>query len=444
MKTTSYLINSKKLKSSPFYYWIRIIAIYSPFLFLVFFLKTKTGHWWDNYLFSQWADYNSSHGLKNAYGSGTDYLPLYQYVLYLFGKMQESPWLIWDKLYNLKNVTILFEFGTTLFLFKYLEGKWKDTDKAILYSLFYFLNIAVLYNSLVWGQVDGIMTFFIVGAVLFAWKRNLFLSLLFLLLAINFKLQAIIFLPLVGLLLLPLLKEKGIIKKILFSTVALSIILVLIYLPFILEGHFPHIWKNVIVGSVGRYSVVSMNANNLWYIFMKDDPMQVQNTVTFLGITYKNWGFFLFFLSAFFALFHFLKPVYQIFFKKIKANFSEKKVWISAALIPLIFFFFNVEMHERYSHPALIFLAFYAFLYKKPLPYIIISIAYLLNLETATKYFAFSFYSAIFFKAGFIATLYLIGIILLYLDLYDVKFKPLKRQTKSPPISPELKEISVE
>ena len=413
------------LAKNKFLYWGKVLLIYSPFVIALLILKSKEMHWYDLDCFTQWAIFSFTEGLSNIYKSWTDYLPLYHYVLSIFGKMQGSVEAIAANIYKLKALTLFFEFGTTLILFKILENKFKDTYKALFYSLFYFLNLAVLYNSIIWGQIDGIMTFFIFAAVVLSYKKKLFPGLLFFTLALNIKLQAIVFLPLIVLLLFPLILDKSQIKKSIYSILGIGFIQLLIFLPFIYAGDFSKLW-NVITGSVGKYPKVSMNAYNMWYFFV-DEPMDTLDNNQLLGITYKVWGLMLFFTTSFFALLHFVKPFIFKIFKKVNIEYSHKKTIISCALIPLLFFFFNTQMHERYSHPALMFLAIYAMLYNKPLPFILGSIAYFLNMEKVLQALQTNNYHTLVFSSWFVAGIYLLVIILLFADLYNIKLRKNKK-----------------
>ena len=409
----------KYLEKNNILYWGKILLLYAPFVVMLIIITPKKGFDDDLACWSAWAKIIFTEGFRNIYKSWTNYLPLYQYVLCFYGKIQGSVEAIADNIYKLKILTIFFEFGTTLMLFKILDNKFKDTYKALLFSLFYFLNLAVLYNSAIWGQVDGMMTFFIFGAVIFGYRKKLFLSLLFIVLAMNMKLQAIVFLPVVALLLLPVVFDKSQIKKVLYAIVGVGIIQFLIFFPFIYAGDFSKLW-NVITGSVGHYPRVSVCAYNMWHFFI-ENPIRTPDTLVFLGITYKNWGLILFFITSFFALLHFLKPFILNVFKKRNVEYSQKKLIISCALISLLFFFFNTQMHERYSHPALIFLALYATLYNRPLPFILGSLAYFLNMESVMQFFQTNNYHTLVFDPRFVACLYLLSIVLLFMDLYDVK-----------------------
>ena len=398
------------------FYWAKVLTPYLFFSILLLYLAPTTGHSWDVQCWTEWSLFIYDSGLSNIYKSWTDYLPLYHYVLFLYGKVQGSVENIVSNINSLKIITLLFELGSTLILFKLLEAKFKDINKSILLSLFYFLNFAVLYNSMLWNQVDGIMTFFVFASLIPAYFRKGFLAVLCYVLAINFKLQAIIFLPLFMALVIPLITNATL-KSIILSVLAIALIQLLIILPFMLAGDLPRIW-NVVAGSVDKYPKVSMNAYNVWYLFMQGDLMQVLDSGKFGGITYKSLGLIMFFISSFFALLFLLKPYYQFDFQRKPVDFAFDRILISGALIPLLFFFFNTQMHERYSHPALIFLAAYALLYNRPWILGLGSIAYFLNMEAVFRHFKLNNYETVVFAPSFVAFLYLILIGLLFFDLY--------------------------
>jgi Gpi18-like mannosyltransferase len=400
--------------------------MYTPFLILLILLKPNGGHIGDNNCWTMWSTHNFTEGITNIYSSieypRNNYLPLYNYILYFFGKFQGGAEAIRNNISSLKNITFLFELGSTLLLFKMLNDKIKHTPKAMFFSLFYFLNIGVLYNSFIWGQVDGIVAFFILFSLYFGINNKLFYSLLFLLLAINTKLQAAILFPVIILILFPLIIDRKNLKKILWSVLGIVIVQFFIVLPIIIGGELPALYV-VLAGAVDKYAVVSMNAYNLWYILLSSDPITTPDSIEFMGLTYKTWGLLTFFTSSFFALFHFVKTLYIRIIKKVEIEFSTRKIWISGALIPLLFFFFNTQMHERYSQFALVFLAAYSFLYKKPLPFIFTSIAMFLNMEGVLHFFNWENYHTIIFMPWFIACIYLVVLVLLYLDLYNFRIK---------------------
>ncbi len=73
----------------------------------------------------------------------------------------------------------------------------------------------------------------------------------------------------------------------------------------------------------------------------------------FIGITYHYWGLLLFFTASAMALWPLAKTCYYKWRDREAESPGTELVWITAALIPSIFFYFNTQMHERYIHPAL-------------------------------------------------------------------------------------------
>jgi len=108
--------------------------------------------------------------------------------------------------------------------------------------------------------------------------------------------------------------------------------------------------------------------------------------------------------------------IYKKLFLRKAILLDMAHILLVGALIPLLFFFFNIQMPERYSHPAFLFIIAYSFLCKRYFLYVIFSIAYFLNLEKILLTFDLN-YGTFIFGERFIAGLYLITIILLFREL---------------------------
>jgi len=83
-------------------------------------------------------------------------------------------------------------------------------------------------------------------------------------------------------------------------------------------------------------------------------------------------------------------------------------------------------MHERYVHPAIVLMATYSFLSKRYVPFILLSIAYFLNLERICWYLNLhhdTYMNGFIFKPRLIAGIYLITILWSYYNLYFDKTK---------------------
>ena len=389
---------------------------------LIVFLP-RGGYTGDLNYWATWATHIYTFGLPQAYTSLTDYLPGQQYLIYIFNLFQSDETAIAGHIHYIKVFSLLFHFGTGFLLFDLIR-QYREGKAALWWSMLYVLNPMVLYNGYIWGQSDDVFTFFVFLSCRLALKRSFPGSMLALLLAINFKIQAAIFLPPVLLIVFPSLKQHNAIRQSLTVIVLLIVTQLVILFPFMLGGTLSMI-GDVITNSFNRYPNVSINAYNLWYLIMPGDPHDVLDSAPCLGaLNYKQTGLLLFFLASFFALWPAIKNILRQVRQQSIQTISTEKTLIIFGLIPLLFFYFNTEMHERYSHPALIFLIGYGILSGRFLPALFSCIAYVLNLEAVLKWLELSNYSTFIFDPHFSAALFGISIVLLFADLYR---NPLKK-----------------
>lgn len=374
------------------------------YLLLVFILPIS-GHGWDNFCWVKWTQIIHHGGIVEAYapGSPVNYLPLYLYVLKVYG------WLVGTDnipqyVHCLKAFTLLFDIGSVILLCRML----KPADRQLKFLVIGLANIAYLYNTLVWNQVDSILTFLIFTSFLAAWNKRMVLSTFLFVLAINFKLQALFFLPVIAYLWLRQNHAKLLLKM--FAVMLVTELVILA--PFLLNGNVRQIVK-VATSSVGYFSRISMNGFNFWHLVISDDPMKMRDNLPFiLGISYKAIGLVLFF--AFSAIV--CVPMYLRLLKKAPEELDLRKLILACALLGYFFFYWNTQMHERYIHPVLIFSTTLAFLYGHWLQWILTSLAYLLSLESVLQYLHLYNYNTLIFHPKFIASLYAIAMLqLLYL-----------------------------
>ena len=387
---------------------------------VLYFFMPRSGCEGDLLFWIQWTRCNIENGLGGVYHCNTNYLPVYHYILYGFGKLcGGNIETVIEHIHRLKAITLVFHFTTGYAILNLLWYAGVRGWKVLGGSLLFTANIAILYNSVIWGQVDGIMTCFIFLAFYLALKKNVVPSLLFMLLAINFKLQAIIFLPLIGLMLLPTLKTQWSMRSLAMWLGIPFILQTLILLPFLMAGTAGQVWV-VVMESVGKNPVISMNAYNIWDLLVQGDLMHTPDSTQAMGISYNSLGLLMFFGLSFIALF----PLLRFAWSEIRGNASHipfplDNLLAIAALIPLIFFFVNTQMHERYAHPALVFLIMHAVISKKPYWAIVGCSAYLLNMEGVLKFFDSGLSESFIFNRGFIAALFLITILGLFWELFN-------------------------
>ncbi len=404
---------NEKHSSHPYF----ILGAYFVLYLLLALLMPKSGHPSD---FNCWTDWTSAiftKGLGNIYSHGTNYLPLYQYFLMLFGNFQGSVSEIHANINSIKYLNLLFDVVGVYFVFLFVNAKIKNSKTSIVLSLLLLFNLAYLYNTMIWGQVDAIFTAFIFIAFYFSLKNKILLTILFSLLSLNMKLQAIIFFPFIGLILLPSLIRKFNLKSLFVWIVVPLILQLIILLPFYLQGDLEKV-LSVVTNSVGTFPKISMNAYNMWYWLIDDEPMGVLDTNTYGGISYYHWGFYSFIVAYTATLFPLFRNRVLLLMNKQNVDLSLNKLLLIATLIPIVFFFFNTQMHERYSHPMLIFAGTYAILNNKYIVYTLLSIAYFLNLELVLDYFKIENYNLFFLNPDFVAALFFAAIIFLFYSLY--------------------------
>ncbi|MFN8266560.1 MAG: hypothetical protein U0T31_01005 [Chitinophagales bacterium] len=398
-------------------WYILIVTLYIAFVFTMH----KWGHQGDMQFWMNWSKYIFEHGFTHVYDNkACNYLPAYLYVLWAHVKLQGNAVDIGDNLYTLKFYTFLFDVAAAVLAVRYV----KEVKDKTFYFLVLMFNVAFIYNTVFWGQVDAIFTFWGFAALLLAIEQRVVWSILCLTIALNFKLQALVFIPIIGMLLLPtLLTLKGV-KKIVVGLLVSLFFQILLLLPFILTGRVEQV-AHVISDSVGHYPFPTVGAFNIWSIFLPNvsiEGMYNLSDDTKVGfLSYKQIGQLLFISAVLLALLPLLHYIIKKHIQHKTVIFPIKNVFLIAALTSLSFYFFNTEMHERYSHPALICLAAYAFLSKRFLPLILGSLAYFLNMERICWYLNLhndTYMNGFIFKPRPIAGLYFILILLLYFLLY--------------------------
>lgn len=363
-----------------------------------------------------WAFFGKTEGLVNVYHSETNYFPLYHYILRAYAACFETKAALHEHMYLLRLVTFIFDIAGVYVVYRWLNRK----TSFWLLLMISVLNLSFCYNSLIWGQVDSILAAFVIASLYFLWNRKYIPAALFLALSICFKLQAIIFIPVFGLLLLIVTPKAQWLSRLLQSLGTFLLCTVCIVVPFITNRENAQLLSKVLFSLVDQYPRVTFGAGNFWSIFygiMADHMLDAE--FLFAGLSYKRAGLLLFALSSLAAFIPLLRTIYDKF-RGADHPLSLPVFILSTALIGLSFYFFNTQIHERYSHPVFIFLLLYAFLRKDFVPYILFSIAYFLNMESILQWLHLPNYNTAIFSRYFVGSLYAILLIYLFIRLYQL------------------------
>jgi Gpi18-like mannosyltransferase len=350
-----------------------------------------------------WATYMRAHGLTRGYEAyGNNYTPLYQYVLFAYGKLVGDADHIFRYRHLLKLVTLLFDFAGAILAVR--RFGWGDGNQRFMLSLLFLLNVGYLYNTVAWEQVDAILSTLVFAAVVQALRQRTVSSMVLFLLAINMKSQGIIFLPPLGLLWLPQWWQAP--RRLARGLLLAAAVQLLLLAPYIVAGKLPVVLK-VVTSAVGYFPYASVNCFNLWTWFLP--PYGTSDALRFAGLTYKQWGLFSFLVAATVVLLPLaLTAWHRVRTRTTFGTPDQALVLLSMGLVSLVFCFFNTQMHERYWHPALLLLGSYAVLTRRYALFFLFSAAYFLNLEVVFKFQLPSDteHSTVPFRPGVIATMF--------------------------------------
>jgi len=366
----------------------------------------------------RWSTYGFEHGLGNVYQvSDNNYNPLYHYVLWLYGQLCGSVESIQTHRHWLKAFTLVFDFAGAFWAASVVPERTRRFGLALLL----LVNIGYLYDTLVWEQVDGIYSALSFGAVLLAARQRAVASTLLFVLALAAKTQAIMFLPTLLLLWAPQWWTRP--ARLGWGILAAAALGLLLLAPFIWGGWENYLPRIIAINAeaANKNPIISMHCFNLWYWLMPNaDAVWQPDTQQLAGLSYHLWGLLLFAGSLALALL----PVLLVAVRQLRsrggltAAASLPLVLLSTGLVPLLFAFFNTEMHERYWHAALLFIAAYAFLSRNYWPIGLVSVAYFLNLEGTLHYLELHNYQVLLFQPRFVAALFGVAIVVAFASLF--------------------------
>jgi Gpi18-like mannosyltransferase len=231
------------------------------------------------------------------------------------------------------------------------------------------------------------------------------------------KLQAIIFIPLWGLLLISSLHRNRRWKDVAYIIPAMLLIQALLLLPFHFgKGGLLPVW-NAVAGLANTSPYTSMNAFNMWFWIVGDEAVR-DNVRSLFGLTYYQIGLISFCLASLIAMWPVLRHTITTLSTRDTPALPRETIWLTAALVTLAFFFFSTGMHERYSHAAFIFITAYSFYHRKFGLYALFSLAYLLNLDKVLHGLRIASYHTLIFDPNFIAALFALCILWTVILLY--------------------------
>lgn len=314
-----------------------------------------------------WAERLNQLGFASFYSEAlwTNYTPGFLYMLAFLGFIKNL-FLINDSLFYLilKLPSILAEIGLGIFVYKLISNKSKSW--ATLATILILLNPAFIFNSSIWGQIDGLLSLLMIVSIYYLSQKKLIYSSIFFGLSFLVKPQAIVLLPVF---ITSTLKDKSLKSFSKFFGTAMGIIFIL-SIPFFIISLFG--LPKLFLKMIADYPYTSLFAYNFWGAI----GFWVQDEKLWQGLELKSWGYIL--LGLFYL------PIIYLFFKK------KISLWIFVSLSLLSFYFLPTRIHERYLYPALVSLIITATLLKSRLILlltIILSFMHFLNLYYVYVYY---------------------------------------------------------
>lgn len=297
-----------------------------------------TGYDTDNNCFYAWAVAMANAGPNAFYDSVSfcDYPPGYLYLLWPVGallKLTGAGVGSATARVLLRLVPSLCDVGAAYLLWKLARKRLGETAAWLLAAL-YAVSPAVLVDSAVWGQVDGVMVLGLLLTVCLAQENNWKAALPVFVVTALMKPQALMAAPL-GL--VALVRSKGQMKNALKGLAYALAAAVVMLLPFAWGKPVTWIFE-LYTATLGSYPYATLNAANFYYLIGANwTPL----TETLLGVSYGTLGTILTVLAVAGSLALYCK-------RSEHADLS-----LCGALCYMLLYLFGVKMHERYLFPAL-------------------------------------------------------------------------------------------
>lgn len=352
---------------------ILIILILEGLFFRLILIQIPGFHF-DVITWFAWADRLNQLGFANFYSDQiwTNYTPGYLYILYILGWIKHLLNLS-DTLFYLilKLPSIVSEIILAIFIYQIISKKSVLWGRVA--AILVLFNPAFIFNSSIWGQIDGLLSLFMLLSIYFLNQKRLIASSVFLGLSLLIKPQAIAIFPIFVFFIFHNLAFKNLVKLVL----PFIFVVFLLSLPFFISQPILGFYQ-LFSKMISDYSHTSLFAYNFWGIV----GFWISDSLTWGNLSYQNIGFILFAIYWIIICYLYLK-------KKLS-------LYTLAALSLLGFYFLPTRVHERYLYPAIVFLSLTASIFKSRLLIfltMVLSFFHLMNL-----YYVYVYYNEFYLK----------------------------------------------
>ena len=329
--------------------WI-LLAVLAIAVLMRFDDLTHTRYMGDMVAFNiPWTQTIQQSGLLHVYAASSDidYPPIFLTILginsVLMAPIQSGNpsdiFIILTKLFS-----VLAELATIGIVYVWLP---RDTRLKWIIPLALALSPGLIATTAFWGQTDSILTLFLVLSIVTLNRNQPRASWIWFSVAMLMKFQAIVLLPMLGILSIRRFGIRSTFVGILLAGVIFGVVLA----PFIISSGTANALRPF-TGATNRYPVVTVNAFNLWYLVIPPlwgllptypSLIPLDTNVLLANLSIRQISLLLF---AGYVLW-----IVIVMWRQ----YAVKREFLWAAALYMGFFMLPTQMHERYLYPAVVF-----------------------------------------------------------------------------------------
>ena len=335
-------------------------------------LMSRPGYPSDMAQFVMWGTAAKHMGVESLYRQRPDgkrianYPPIYLFILKQVARVHDATSLADQQLSlqtmtdvansqatpEARNANFFFKFPavmadsiTAALLLIWLSRRLK-WGLAILVAGIYAICPAVWHNSALWGQVDSITTLLMLVSLEAAVRRRWSWMIFWAALAVLFKAQAAMLFPIWAIGCLYGAREKS--REVLHGCAMAAALVLIVLGP--LRNHLDGVW-DAYAGAAKYYPYTHLNGFSLWFWLDPIDREHLRESLSQYYIADNTWGMLvlpprlwgMILLAGSWAY-----ASWQLW----RSKFDSVAVRWTACMLPLAFFCFSTQMHERYLFPA--------------------------------------------------------------------------------------------
>lgn len=271
----------------------------------------------------KWYSYIAKRGIEAFEDEFSVYTPPYLYLLWVARYFKDSI----PAEVAIKLIPISFDLLSAFMIYK-IALTHLNRNLSILAAAGFLCLPTIVANSSYWGQIDSVYTSFLLASFYFILQKKSFWAVLFFGTAFSIKVQAVFFLPLLGILFLQ--------KKIRwYHFLLIPAIYIIAGLPSMYVGRSLKSILMVYFNQASEFAELSKNAPNL-YIFIP--PTNYHPMVEI--------GFFIFIIA--------ISAWAWMSFKTTRISSNTQLLLTALASLSLVPFLLP-KMHDRYFYPTDVF-----------------------------------------------------------------------------------------